>query len=139
MGIAQMAEKAVMPFQALVDFFAPQTRVDSRAGANASVRGEAPSRVYWARERLAQRAACSVAGHTLTRPVSQPVARISRTGFTVSPARGAVGTTDPQRFKPVRMRRSQDAAPEGGGRLAGRMVIAGRMRDVCAALDGLAD
>jgi hypothetical protein len=131
MGIAQMA---VMPLQALVDFFAPNPH--SHTGQTKPT--EANS-VYWARERLAQRnanqAALSAAARPVQRGASRMAPRLSRTGFAVG-----AGTSEAScSSSAVRMRRSSDATQTPGNPLAGRMVIAGRMRDVCAALDGMAD
>jgi hypothetical protein len=135
MGIAQMA---VMPLQVLVDFFAPQGQAHQ---AQPKLNPGPASSVYWARERLAQPASLAVT-RPITRPISKPIARpssrVSRTGFAVGTSAGQ----NPQCSRseqPVRMRRSGDAQGDRGQHLAGRMVIAGRMRDVCAALNGLAD
>ena len=143
MGITQIA---VMPLQALVDFFAPR-----HVGATKDVAAHAG--IFWARGQLsaenreptpARIAALPAPGARKPRVCERPwasstpsaVTRVTRAGFAVqTAARTEVAPLSATDLS-VRLRRAPEAS--FSSQLAGRMVISGRMRDVCAALERLA-
>jgi hypothetical protein len=115
----------LLPLRGVVDFFSPPVPFPSPANASFS------SAVVGAQPRLAKAPALPQAARPASRAMMQPAGiRLVGQGLMGSMADAADGMAGGMSAAQIlRSRRAQD----------GRIVISGRMRDVCAELDRLCD
>jgi hypothetical protein len=127
----KMTQLAVMPLQALVNFFAPPQPANCTPNATKNIAARAD--IYWAKRQLGhikQNLSATPNTHAmpaqggLTQAAKHRVTQVSRTRATGLVIQASAAA--PPQF--IRMRRAGD----------GRMVISGRMRDVCAELNRMA-